>query len=67
MANRQLALANAALFDLACKSGSVAELKRSFRRHAVIRQRGNPRTNAVEGGWPSAAFAFLAGKSAAGS
>ena len=39
--NRQLALANAALLS------SAVGLKRSFRRHAVIRQSRKPRTNAV--------------------
>src|ERR1019366_717441 len=45
IANGQLALANVAL--VARESGSAVGPKRSFRRHAVIRLRRKPRTNAV--------------------
>jgi hypothetical protein len=51
--NRQLALANAALRSECCRAEAV------IRRHAVTRQRRNPRTMR-SGGWPGRiCFAYL--------
>src|ERR1017187_2041682 len=52
MTNRQLALANAALLS------SAVGLKRSFRRHAVIRQGRKPRTRMRSGWLARTAFVF---------